>query len=140
MLFFTSEAHVRLYRSTVVTLLKFPTASMRTSETALVSKFCIGLRIASVTVLDGCVQMLEKFDQNTREGKCSQSPAWDQYMKEYEEEIGLNEEFDRFVANFQLAYEGPNTAHAQTGSKYETRKLDLIVRRAGCILWSLRIQ
>lgn len=32
MMYFTCEAQVRLYRSTVVTLLKFPTASMRTKE------------------------------------------------------------------------------------------------------------
>ena len=63
--------------------------------------------------------MLESFDQNTREGMCTQSPAVVRYNEEYAEEIKLNEEFDRFVANFQQAYEGPNTARAQTGSKYD---------------------
>jgi inositol 1,4,5-triphosphate receptor type 1 len=104
-LYFTSEAQVRLYRSTVVTLLKFPTPSMRTSETA---------------------HMLANFDQKTKEGKCAASPTREQYMRDYEEEMRLNEEFDRFVANFQLAYEGPNTAHAQTGAKYDTAYSDFL--------------
>jgi hypothetical protein len=99
MVYFTSEAQVRLYRSTVVTLVKFPTAAMRTADVE---------------------NMLENFDRNTREGKCAYCPAREQYIQEYEDEIGLNEEFDRFVAYFQQAYEGPNTAHAQTGSKYDT--------------------
>ena len=70
--------------------------------------------------------MLENFDRNTREGKCAYCPAREQYIQEYEDEIGLNEEFDRFVAYFQQAYEGPNTAHAQTGSKYDTSRLSCV--------------
>ena len=68
------------------------------------------------------LQMLKNFDRNTREGKCACCPARERYIQEYEHEIRLNEEFDGFVAYFQQAYEGPNTAHAQTGSKYDTRR------------------
>ena len=82
--------------------------------------------------------MVEKFDQNTREGKCAQSPARERYSQEYRDEIQLNEEFDKFVTNFQQAYEGPNTAHAQTGSKYDARKLILRERErvTSSVMWS----
>ena len=126
MLYFTSEAQVRLYRSTVVALLKFPLTTMRTAEAAQVVSTAL-LCIKSVLCVH-VFQMVENFDQKTRKGRCCECPAREQYNKEYEDEIRLNEEFNRFVANFQLAYEGPNTAHAQIGAKYETRELVLCLR------------
>lgn len=42
------------------------------------------------------------------------------YKDTYAEEIELNETFNAFVTNFKLAYQGPNTALAQIGSKYDT--------------------
>ena len=38
----------------------------------------------------------------------------------YATEIELNKTFNTFVANFKLAYQGPNTAVAQIGSQYST--------------------
>ena len=43
------------------------------------------------------------------------------YLQEYDEEIKLNENFNNFVQNFQLAYWGPNTAQHQIGSPYDTQ-------------------
>lgn len=43
------------------------------------------------------------------------------YKDTYAEEIELNETFNAFVTNFKLAYQGPNTAQAQIGSKYNTK-------------------
>ena len=74
--------------------------------------------------------MLENFDHNTREGQCARCPARKQYLQDYGEEITLNEEFDRFVTYLQQAYEGPNTAHAQTGSKYDTCKLGSVATKS----------
>lgn len=42
------------------------------------------------------------------------------YLQEYEQEKKLNENFNNFVQNFQLAYWGPNTAKHQIGSPYDT--------------------
>ena len=44
------------------------------------------------------------------------------YLQEYDKEIKLNENFNNFVQNFQLAYWGHNTAHHQIGSPYDTSK------------------
>lgn len=70
-----------------------------------------------------CCQMLENFDSKTRDSKGAPVPAWESYRTEYAEELRLNEDFNRFVANFQLAYQGPNMARDQiAGAKYDTRK------------------
>ena len=66
--------------------------------------------------------MLQNFDESTRSGKCAVIPAKERFSVEYSEEKKLNEEFHRFVDNFKLAYQGPNNAHAQIGSKYPNRK------------------
>ena len=42
------------------------------------------------------------------------------YDKYYAAEIELNEAFNRFASNFCLAYQGPNEAVAQIGSKFDT--------------------
>ena len=49
MLYFTTEPQVRLYRSTVVTLVKFPTAAMRSAEVENVS------RISTLVLSSVCV-------------------------------------------------------------------------------------
>ena len=43
-----------------------------------------------------------------------------QYLEQYRHELKLNEEFNNFVRNFQLAYWGPNDARHQINSKYKT--------------------
>ena len=68
------------------------------------------------------VQMFDLFDAKTKHCKGADIPAQVQFMEEYAEEMKLNAEFNRFVANFQQAYQGPNTAHAQVDAKYNTRK------------------
>ena len=51
------------------------------------------------------------------------------YETYYGKETILNEHFHKFVFNYQLAYQGPNTARAQIGSRlkkksYEKRMLN----------------
>lgn len=67
--------------------------------------------------------MLQNFDGSTKAGSCASIPTKERFNEEYESEMKMNEEFHRFVANYQLAYQGPNTAHAQIGAKYSTCKL-----------------
>lgn len=43
---------------------------------------------------------------------------WQAYLQEYDQERKLNENFNNFVQNFQLAYWGPNDAEEQIGSPY----------------------
>jgi len=43
-----------------------------------------------------------------------------QYLEQYRQELELNERFNNFVRNFQLAYWGPNDARHQIKSKYKT--------------------
>ena len=66
--------------------------------------------------------MVNNFDAKTKNSTGVASPAWTQYEEEYKEEIQLNEAFHKFSTNFQWAYQGPNTAQAQIGAKYSTRK------------------
>ena len=124
MLYFANEDQVRLYRSTVITLLKNPTPAMRGSEVTQVGHSSRD-RHSHVWHDIVCVpQMVVNFDAKTRDSKGAPVPARESYMAEYEEELRLNKEFDKFVANFQLAYEGPNTARDQIpGAKYDTREL-----------------
>lgn len=70
-----------------------------------------------------CSQMVANFDAKTRDSKGAPVPSVERYKAEYREEMRLNEDFNRFVANFRLAYEGPNTARDQIpGAKYDTRE------------------
>ena len=69
-----------------------------------------------------CLQLLENFDAKTMHSKGAPVPARENYEAAYSEEMKLNEEFHKFVANFQLAYQGPNTARDQIGAKYDTRE------------------
>lgn len=39
-----------------------------------------------------------------------------EYEEYYRDEITLNKDFHKFVHNYQLAYQGPNTARAQIGT------------------------
>ena len=59
---------------------------------------------------------------NDRTLNCSSivSAARKAYNKYYSAELDLNEGFHRFVSNYRLAYQGPNTAHAQVGAKFDT--------------------
>ena len=123
MQYLTTEAQVKLYRSTVVTLLHFPTPSMKSSSTAQVWSFMHNLTSPLNCLLCTHQQMLDAFDAKTKHSTGAVVPAIVAYMAEYSEEMKLNEEFNRFVANFQLAYQGPNTAHAQIGAKYTTGRL-----------------
>ena len=42
----------------------------------------------------------------------------------YREEIKLNDRFNNFVRNYELAYWGPNTASHQIGSPVKKSKLN----------------
>ena len=48
------------------------------------------------------------------------SSARDAYNEYYSTEVDLNDTFNKFASNYCLAYQGPNTAHAQIGSKFST--------------------
>lgn len=64
--------------------------------------------------------MVSDFDAMTKHNTGAAIPAQERYRADYSGEIELNDLFHNFVANFRLAYQGPNTAHAQIGSKYNT--------------------
>lgn len=57
--------------------------------------------------------------QKPEYGKTTGNTAAGQYSLNVADEIQLNEEFGAFVSNYRLAYQGPNTAHAQIGSKLD---------------------
>lgn len=63
---------------------------------------------------------MEVFDQRTVDGKGFTSQAKRDYSSTFAAEMELNEQFNTFVTNYQRAYQGPNTARAQIGSKYTT--------------------
>ena len=46
--------------------------------------------------------------------------AQTEYNTTYAAELQLNETFHTFVSNFRRAYQGPNNAASQIGSKYST--------------------
>ena len=69
--------------------------------------------------------MIGNFDARTKHSSGAAIPAQERYEAEYSEELRLNTEFNQFVANFRLAYQGPNTARAQIGAKYDTGELRL---------------
>ena len=52
------------------------------------------------------------------------------YENYYSAEIELNETFNMFASNFCLAYQGPNTARAQIGSKVDAKlseSVDIVI-------------
>ena len=51
------------------------------------------------------------------------SEAKVEYSALYTSEVELNDVFNKFVTNFQLVYQGPNTARAQIGAKFNTSKI-----------------
>jgi len=57
--------------------------------------------------------------QKPEYGKTTGNTTAGQYPNNVAVEIQLNEEFGVFVSNYRLAYQGPNTAHAQIGSKLD---------------------
>lgn len=67
--------------------------------------------------------MVDDFDAKTKHSSGAVIPAQEMYVKEYSDEMKLNNEFHKFVANFQLAYQGPNEARDQIGAKYCTCEL-----------------
>ena len=66
------------------------------------------------------LKVLKTIDKKTKSGGAKITPARAAYRDEYKEEIELNEAFNKFVANYKHAYEGPNKASAQIGVKYTT--------------------
>ena len=64
--------------------------------------------------------MISHFNETTESSKGTVMPARKQYEEDYRDEIMLNEDFHRFVTNYRIVYEGPNTASAQIGAKYNT--------------------
>ena len=60
------------------------------------------------------------FDTKTKDCKGYETRTKKQYNITYATEIELNKIFNTYITNFKLAYQGPNTALVQTGSKYST--------------------
>ena len=63
--------------------------------------------------------MLTEFQLKTKDCKGHVTLSKKLYNDTYAAEVELNEAFNTFVSNFKVAYQGPNTAHAQIGSKYD---------------------
>ena len=64
--------------------------------------------------------MISDFCEKSEGSKAAVTPVCKKYEKDYHDEKKLNEDFNRFVANYRMVYEGPNTASAQIGAKYST--------------------
>ena len=64
--------------------------------------------------------MFATFSDQTLHCSGTASAARDAYNKYYSDEVKLNDTFNRFASNYRLAYQGPNTAHAQIGAKFDT--------------------
>lgn len=64
--------------------------------------------------------MFTTFERKTKDCVGFETLTKKLYKDTYAEEMELNETFNAFVTNFKLAYQGPNTAQAQIGSKYDT--------------------
>ncbi|XP_065909470.1 inositol 1,4,5-trisphosphate-gated calcium channel ITPR1-like [Dysidea avara] len=60
-----------------------------------------------------------RFDQSVTYDVTTKHPLMKEYDEIYQQEILLNEEFNNFVRNYELAYWGPNTAKCQIGSPHE---------------------
>ena len=74
-----------------------------------------------------------QFFNSTLKGNIGQSlttVARQTYEKDYKEEIELNEEFNLFVTNYQLAHQGPNTLKGQIDARVKnaskTRKFIVV--------------
>lgn len=64
--------------------------------------------------------MYAVFELKTKDCKGFETVTRQLYNDTYAAEVELNKTFNDFVTNFQVAYQGPNTAVAQVGSKYES--------------------
>jgi len=70
-------------------------------------------------------QVFATFSDRTLHCSGTASAARDAYNKYYSDEVKLNDTFNRFASNYRLAYQGPNTAHAQIGARFDTKYSDL---------------
>ena len=59
------------------------------------------------------------FESKTKDCKGHLTLTKQLYNDTYAAEVELNETFNTFVNNFKVAYQGPNTACAQIGTKYD---------------------
>ena len=64
--------------------------------------------------------MFETFNFQTLHCSGIVSAAREAYKEKYSAEIDLNNEFNKFTSNYRLAYQGPNTARAQIGVRFDT--------------------
>jgi len=71
-------------------------------------------------ILCTILQVFATFNDRTLHCPRIVTAARKAYNKRYKAEIELNETFHRFVSNYRLAYQGPNTAPAQVGAKFDT--------------------
>ena len=97
--YFTEDSQMKLYRGTVKVIMK---------------------RGKSKIPLDVSHSVIDNFELNTS-GWVGCSPAREAYQAYYSAEIKLNETFNSFVSNYRRGYQGPNTARAQIGAKFNTR-------------------
>ena len=65
---------------------------------------------------------MDKFEVGLSAWSAHLSQDKEAYLDSYAVEINLNDTFNTFVSNFQLAYQGPNTARHQIGAKFNTSK------------------
>lgn len=99
---FDQDAQVKLYRSTVITVMwkGWEVKIKHTVPPSVVSDFHV----------------------KTTHCEAPSSQRRQDYEKRYLQELKLNETFNTFVSNFCVAYEGPNTVQAQIGAKFDIRK------------------
>ena len=75
------------------------------------------------SLVEPCIhvpQVMTVFELKTKDCKGYETLTKQLYKDTYAAEIEINEAFNNFVSNFRVAYQGPNTAMAQTGSKYDS--------------------
>ena len=103
-------------------------ADRRDCYAALGRRGCILLlqhtNLTAIVLFVSCIcavlQVFVTFNDRTLNCPGIVSAAREAYNKYYSAEVELNDTFNRFASNYRLAYQGPNTAHAQIGSKFST--------------------
>ena len=93
----STDGHVKLYRHTVLTIISQGKGQVphAIKESAFAN-----------------------FELKTKSCRACEAAAMTRYNATYAAELELNKAFDSFVTNYQLSYQGQNSAKVQVGSKY----------------------
>ena len=102
--YFTEDAQMKLYRDTVMQIMK---------------------QSCGKIPLDVSDSVIATFELSTS-GWVGCSPGKETYLEYYATEIKLNETFNIFVSNYRRGYQGLNTARVQIGAKFNTRTRDIL--------------